>query len=288
MYAITGISGKVGGMLARTLLGRGQQVRAIVRDAEKGAEWAARGCQVSVAAMDDAKALSAAFAEATAVFILPPPIFDPAPGYPEMRRVVDALTEALKTAQPSRVLSLSTVGAQATQDNLLSQLSMVERGLSTLPLPVTFLRPAWYLDNAAWDVATARDLGVIHSFLAPLDRAIPMVSTGDVGRVAADLIQQATAKHSIAELEGPRRVSPNDLAHAFARALGKPVRAQAVPRDTWEPLFRSQGMQQPNPRIRMLDGFNEGWIDFAAPAAQTTKGSVDADAAIEALVRPKP
>jgi uncharacterized protein YbjT (DUF2867 family) len=291
MYAITGITGKVGGSLALTLLAAGQQVRAVVRDARKGEEWTARGCDVAVAGMDDAKALTAAFDGAAAAFILLPPVFDPSPGYPEMRRVIDALAAALKAARPGRVLSLSTVGAQATQDNLLSQLSMAEKELSRLAFPVTFLRPAWFLENAAWDVTAARDSGLIHSFLAPLDRAIPMVSTNDVGRVAAELIQQEPPtqqemipRHRMVELEGPQRVSPNDLANAFARALGKPVRAQIVPRNTWESLFRSQGMQHPNPRIRMLDGFNEGWIDFAAPA-QTIKGSVDLDQSIEALLR---
>jgi uncharacterized protein YbjT (DUF2867 family) len=111
-----------------------------------------------------------------------------------------------------------------------------------------------------------------------------MVSTKDVGRVAAELIQQELPHQRIVELEGPRRVSPNDLAQAFARSLGKPVRAQVVPHDTWEPLFRSQGMQHPIPRMRMLDGFNEGWIGFAAPA-QTVKGSVDVDEAITAYLR---
>jgi len=287
MYAITGITGKVGGALARNLLAAGQQIRAVVRDAGKAEEWKAQGCQVSVAEMHDAKALAAAFKDAAAVFILPPPIFDPSAGYPEMRRVVDALADALKTAKPGRILALSSVGAQATQDNLLSQLSMVERGISTLSLPMTFLRPAWYLDNAAWDVIAARDSGQIDSFLAPLDRVIPMVATIDVARVAAELIQQETPRHKIVELEGTRRVSPNDLAKAFARALGRAVRAQVVPRDTWEPLFRSQGMQHPSPRIRMLDGFNEGWIDFAAPAAQTIKGWVDVDETVEALIRTK-
>jgi len=36
MYAVTGITGKVGGAVARTLLSAGQQVRAVVRDAKKG------------------------------------------------------------------------------------------------------------------------------------------------------------------------------------------------------------------------------------------------------------
>src|SRR5207244_13335277 len=52
------------------------------------------------------------------------------------------------------------------------------------------------------------------------------------------------------------------IAATFADLLGIPVRMEAVPRDTWEPMFKSQGMKNPTPRIRMLDGFNEGWIEF--------------------------
>jgi nucleoside-diphosphate-sugar epimerase len=39
MYAITGITGKVGGELARTLLAAGQPVRAVVRDASLDVEF---------------------------------------------------------------------------------------------------------------------------------------------------------------------------------------------------------------------------------------------------------
>src|SRR5580704_12249062 len=77
MYAITGITGKVGGELARTLLAAGQPVRAVVRDARKGEAWAALGCEFALAEMEDASALTRAFTGATAVFILPPSEFDP-------------------------------------------------------------------------------------------------------------------------------------------------------------------------------------------------------------------
>ncbi len=43
MYAITGITGQVGGATARALLAAGQPVRAIVRSADKGRDWAERG-----------------------------------------------------------------------------------------------------------------------------------------------------------------------------------------------------------------------------------------------------
>jgi hypothetical protein len=36
----------------------------------------------------------------------------------------------------------------------------------------------------------------------------------------------------------------------------------ALEMQIWEALFRSRGMIYPLPWMRMLDGFNEGWIDF--------------------------
>ena len=71
MYSITGITGKVGGELARTLLGAGEPDRAVVRDAKKGQEWAAIGCEIALAKMEDASALADAFTGAIAAFILP-------------------------------------------------------------------------------------------------------------------------------------------------------------------------------------------------------------------------
>jgi NAD(P)H dehydrogenase (quinone) len=283
MYAITGITGKVGGTLARALLSAGYPVRAIVRDAAKGEAWKELGCEVALASMEDTAALAAAFTGATAVFILPPPDFDPPPGYAPAKAVIASVAAALKAAKPAKVLCLSTIGADATQDNLLSQRTLMEQALLPLGLPITFLRPGWFLDNAAWDVAPARDSGALRSFLMPLDKPFPMVSSLDVGRIAAKLIQQNWTGTRIVELEGPSRVSPNDIAAAFATVLGRPVRAEIVPRDTWESLFRSQGMQNPTPRIRMLDGFNEDWIAFK-DQSRTIKGTIDAATVVAALV----
>src|SRR3982075_1806232 len=257
MYAITGITGKVGGALAKTLLAADQPVRAVVRDAAKGQAWATLGCEVALAEMDDATSLAAAFKGADAVFILPPSEFDPTPEFPEALAVINAVKTAIESAHPGKVVCLSTIGAQATQSNLLTQRTLMEQALSELPMPVTFLRPGWFMETAAWDVGPARDEGVVHSFLQPLDKAVPMVATADVGRVAAQLLQEPWRGKRVVELEGPQRVSPNDLAAAFAEILGRPVRAEAVPRETWGALFRTQGTKDPMPRIQMLDGFNE-------------------------------
>ena len=44
MFAITGITGQVGGEVARNLLAAHQSVRGVVRDVSKCKEWAERGC----------------------------------------------------------------------------------------------------------------------------------------------------------------------------------------------------------------------------------------------------
>jgi hypothetical protein len=59
---------------------------------------------------------------------------------------------------------------------------------------------------------------------------------------------------------------------------------EAVPRETWEALFKSQGMKNPMPRIRMLDGFNDGWIDFERREADPQKGSITLETVLKALI----
>ncbi|MHC5732030.1 MAG: hypothetical protein ACYTXY_49800, partial [Nostoc sp.] len=76
----------------------------------------------------------------------------------------------------------------------------------------------------------------------------------------------------------------DDLAAAFAKALGRPVRTEIVPRDSWETMFRGQGATNPYPRIRMLDGFNEGWIDFTGDSGASRKGTIDVETVIAELV----
>jgi len=85
MYAITGITGNVGGSVAHNLLAAGQSVRAVMRDIGKGDLWAKRGCEVVKADIADATSLASAFKGEEGVFVLVPPNFDPAPGLPEAR-----------------------------------------------------------------------------------------------------------------------------------------------------------------------------------------------------------
>ena len=284
MFAITGVTGNVGGEVARNLLADGKGVRAVVRETLRGSAWADRGCELAVADIADQQALARAFQGTEGVFILVPPNFDPEPGFPEARRIASTLCAALTQARPPRTIYLSTIGAQATKTNLLTQHTLIEEALRTLDLPITFMRPAWFMENASWDIAPARERGVIPAFLQPLEKPVPMVATAEIGRVAAELLTRTESQQSVVELEGPERVTPNQIAAVFSELLGRPVRMEMIPRESWESLFRSQGMKNPQPRIRMLDGFNEGWIEFESGAAGSHKGTVPLKVALKRLL----
>lgn len=284
MYAITGITGQVGSAVANTLLTQGLKVRAVVRDAAKAESWKSRGCEIAVADVNDVAALTKAFQGVDGVFVLLPPIFDPSPGFTEGRAMLASLRAALEAAKPPRIVCLSTIGAQAVQPNLLNLLGMMETSFSELPLPVAFLRAGWFMENALWDVAAARKEGVLRSYLQPLDRAFPMVATQDVGMLAAALLLETWTGTRIVELEGPQRVTPNQLAAAFAEVLGHHVKAEVVPRDGWIDEFTRQGMKNPTPRAQMIDGFNEGWIRFESDNAHVRRGSTSLNVVIAKLI----
>jgi NAD(P)H dehydrogenase (quinone) len=275
MFVINGITGKVGGRVADILLEAGLPVRALVRSVDKGASWKARGCEIAlVPDAADAQSLAQAFAGATGVFLMNPPNYDSERDFPDIQRSAKASAEAIAKAKPDKIVLLSTIGAHVQEFNLLNRSTLFEHMLANAGVPVAFLRPAWFMENAAWDLAGARS-GRIESYLQPLDRKIDMVSTKDIGRAAADLLREEWSGVRIVELSGPQKYSPRDEAAAFAAALGRDVKVVEVPRAEWEQRFRREGMQHPEARIRMLDGFNEGWIDFQCDGTERRTGTVE-------------
>ncbi len=285
MYAIMGITGRVGGAVAATLLAKGNRIRAIVRSSSKGSSWAKRGAEVAVADSLDTPALARAFRGVAGVFVMTPPEFAPSEGFPESTAIVGAIRSALAEAAPPKIVCLSSIGAQHDHGiGLLRKLHVLERELGQLPMPCTFLRPGWFMENAAWDVQPARQRGELESFLQPVERPVPMVATADVGRVAAELLLEEWTGRRIVELEGPDRISPKDVAGALGRALGRDVVAKPVAHERWASIFESRGTSWSAPRVEMLDAFNSGWADFEGCELRRGKIRFE-DVAVELVAR---
>src|SRR6202046_5740064 len=215
MYAIVGITGRVGGSIAEDLLTQGEQIRAIVRDPEKAARWRDRGAEIAVADVDDSSALASAFEGTDGVFLMVPPNFAPAPGFPETRKTLASYYAALAKALPKKAVYLSSIGAEQTSGlGLITSSHLLEQTLADLPIAHAFLRAGWFMENHAWDVTTAKLEGRIFSHLYPLDRKLSLVATADIGKAGADVLRQEWTGTRYIEVAGPEQYSPHGLGGA--------------------------------------------------------------------------
>lgn len=228
-FAIAGVSGNTGKVAAEALLTGGHQVRVVVRDAAKGADWKRRGAEVAVADLADDKALAQALRGVDGAYLLIPPAFGAESYLAHQTQVVDTFEKAITESGVPHVVLLSSVGAQLPEGTgPIKGLHRAEARLGALASSrLTFLRAAYFIENFAGSLAQLGE-GVFPTFV-PADFAFDAVATRDIGSVAAGLLAEGTPpKNQIVELSGPK-VSARDVARALSEIVGKPVTVQEAP-----------------------------------------------------------
>ena len=274
MFLITGITGHVGGAAARHLLDAGQTVRALVRDPQKAAAWAAQGVELRQGEFTDTAALASALEGVEGAYLMMPPFRVLAPGYPEPKAVAASFAQALTQAPPPRLVLLSSFGSEKERGlGNITSTHILEEALGEMPFPTAFIRAGGFIENAVSSLDTAAKTGVYYSFFQPTNRAFPTIATEDIGAEVARLLSAGWQGKKIVELGS--MVSPDDLAGAMAEVLGRSVTAQAVPRERWTATLESFGMPPGTTGTfeEMIDGCNSGWISFGIPGTESMAGT---------------
>ncbi|MFN4088666.1 MAG: NAD(P)H-binding protein, partial [Alphaproteobacteria bacterium] len=186
MHVVFGANGRAGGETARTLIEHGETVRVVLRRPEQGARWREIGAQVAVASIDDAGAVAAALEGASGAFLLNPPPVSGDP-YARTEEIGAALAEGARRARLPKAVVLSSVGAQhASGNGVIGTLNRLEAMFDGAAAATAFLRPGYFVETWSEVADAAIAEGVLPIFLDPSQK-IPMVSTIDVGRAAAEL-----------------------------------------------------------------------------------------------------
>lgn len=269
MFFIAGITGKVGGAAARTLLEAGRPVRALVRDPQKASDWARRGVELQQGDFTDAASIAAALDGVEAAFLMLPPLLAPQPGFPEAKAMIASYRAALHQTPPPRLVLLSSFGSERDSGlGLITATHLMEQALSDLPMPTAVIRAGCFLDNFVYERARAASSGLFDSLLAPTDRSVPMIASGDIGREVARLLTGNWSGKKIVELGTP--FSPDELARAMSEALGRPVEARTIPPEARPARLEAMGLtpETSGPYEEMWEGVNTGWIDFGAPGSE--------------------
>ena len=286
MYVVTGVSGHTGSAAADALLGRGERVRVVVRDASKGEAWKKRGAEVAVADLADVGAMSRALSGADGAYLLVPPQYAAEDLIAAQKPVAEALAAAIRKSGLPHVVFLSSIGAQhATGTGPIRSLHSSEDVIGRAAPNVTILRAAYFFENAVPVLGEAKAHGVLPSFLTP-GRAVPMVATKDIGRAAAEALLDPPKGRRVIELSGPREFTPEDVAAAVGRLLGREVRVQGVPLEAVVPAMTAAGMTAGTAALmqEMYAGVNSGRVDFEGGAAIRKRGTLGPEDALRPAI----
>ena len=277
MYLVMGITGNVGGATARHLLKQRKQVRALVRNREKAAQWADQGVELVEGDWNEVTAIAAALKGVEGAFVMLPPVWAPSPDFKEAKEVVANYVEALTKAVPPRVVALSSMGANRTSGlGIVTALSLLEQGFRSLTSPVAFVRAGGFFENFLYGLQAAQG-GTLPVFYNPTNRKSTMVATNDIGAEVANLLTgPAWPGHRIIELGS--MVSSDEVAGQLGEVLKIDVKAFAIPRAGWAEAFEQFGIPkgQTGAAEQMFESLNAGWMDLGGKGTEHVAGTTSA------------
>lgn len=228
---VTGATGQQGGAVARVLLARGHQVRALTRnpDAEAAQRLARRGARLVTADLRDRERLIAAMQGVDAVFAMTTFLEQGVDAELEQGR---CLVEAARLAEAPYVVYSSVANAdQKTGIPHFDSKYEIEKLLRSSGLAYAVVAPAYFMENVfAPQVLEGLRAGVYAAAL-PGDRQLEQIAVEDVGHFAAMVIERrerfAGQRIDIAsdELDG------NEQAAILSEVLGREIRYREVPLD---------------------------------------------------------
>jgi uncharacterized protein YbjT (DUF2867 family) len=285
MYIVLGATGNTGSSIAETLLSRKQPVRVVVRSADKGAAWKAKGAEVAVASLDDVTALARAFDGAHGAYLMIPPNYGATAWLADQRARMDRAAEAVKQSGIGHVVFLSSIGGQLSGGTgPIRAVHYGEEALGGVVKHLTILRPPSFMDNWAPVLGAARAQGILPTFIAPSAK-IPMMATKDIGRIGAERLIAGGQGRQLVEMAGPEDYSPDQTAAALGRILGKSVVTQHAPLSAVVPTFKSFGFSDEAAALfeEMYAGFSKGTIVYERPAA-LVRGTITLSEALREMV----
>ncbi|WP_129662400.1 NmrA/HSCARG family protein [Rothia uropygialis] len=244
--AVYGATGNQGGAVLDALLAQGASVRALVRDpsSERARGLARRGAEIVHANADEPASLVPAFEGVAGLYFMtaPPGGMETEDTEGETRQGI-ALAEAAKQADVPHVV-FSSVGGAERQTGIphFESKRRVEEHLESLGVPVTFIRPAFFMENLLGMGPSLENDEIVVRLPLPDGIPLQMVAVKDIGVVAATaLLDPQSIPGGAIEIAGDE-LTGSQIAQAFADYTGKSARYEALPIKVLDESYDMQSM----------------------------------------------
>ena len=229
---VTGATGTIGTQVVAQLRARNVQFRALVRD--PGKAKLPTGVDVVQGEFLDVDAMRAALKGVDTLFLLNAVTAD------EVTQAISTLSLA-RAAGIGRIVYLSVLNSDTYTDvPHFAGKYAVERMIEQFDLPVTVLRPSYFMQN---DTMLRDGLTQYGRYGMPVgDIGVAMVDVRDIAEVAVTaLLRRARAQtplpREVIEIAGPDVLTGEALAMIWSGVLGKPVTYGGNDLDAWESVM---------------------------------------------------
>ena len=224
---VVGATGKQGGAVAKGLLERGHQVRAVTRDpgSARAKALAAAGATLVRASLEDTAALGRALEGATSLFAMT----TPAEGIEAETRQGNSGADAARAADVHLVFSSVASANRQTGIPHFESKYAVEGHIGRIGVRATILAPVYFMENLHF-VREQLAKGVYASPLPPT-RRLAQVAVADIGAVAVRMLEdEGRFVGRRIDLAGDERTG-NDMVAILARVTGRAFAYQQIPLD---------------------------------------------------------
>ena len=236
MILVTGAAGKTGRAVIAALATRRAAVRAFVHRPEQAEIVERLGAwETVVGDMADRESMSQAVDGVRAVYHICPNMH---PGEVALGQLA---MEVARAAGVTHFVYHSVLHPQTEAMPHHWRKLRVEERLFESGLPFTILQPAAYMQNvsAYWERIVREG---VYPVPYAVDAPLSLVDLEDVAQAAAIVLTEEGHEGAVYELAGPEALTPRDVAQEVGRQLGRPVRAEAVPLETWQRNARAAGL----------------------------------------------
>lgn len=224
---------------------------------------------MAVADLADPAALGKALEGSKGAYLLSPPNMGATDFLADRTAFLEKLCDGVKRGKPASVVFLSSIGAQHPGGTgPIVTVHRAEQMLRGLAPSVTFVRAAYFVENAASVVPLAKAQGVLPHFGSTSVR-FPQVCARDIGQAAAGALTSPASGTRVVELAGREDWSMDDVAAALAGLLGKPVKAVSAPLEAAEAGLRQAGVPPEMARLyaEMYAGIATGLVAWEKPGS---------------------
>jgi uncharacterized protein YbjT (DUF2867 family) len=233
LILVCGATGKQGGAVARSLLERGFQVRALTRDPQKpeAQALAEQGAEVVQGDMEDRSAVDQVLVEGVYGVFSVQNFWET--GYDGEVQQGKTVADAARAAGVDHFV-YSSVGSAHRKTGIPHFESKweIEEHVRQIGLPFTIFRPTFFMQNWEW----TREMILGGTLAQPLDPDKPLqqVAVEDVGAFAAIAFENSDSWIGReVDLAGDEQ-SMSEIAQTYGRVIGREVSYYQVPWDQFE------------------------------------------------------